>query len=57
MSDIVVNVTLKVHFPKDMEWLKIEEELNDAEWVFLTASQTKAEVFDYELDRSMQRGN
>ena len=50
MSDRVVDVTLKVHFPPDMDWVKIVAELNEAEWSFLTESQTKAEVYDYEME-------
>ena len=50
MSDRVVDVTLKVHFPPDMDWATIVAELNEAEWSFLTASQTKVEVHDYEME-------
>ena len=54
-DDRVVNVVLKVHFPKDMDWAKIVAELNEAEWSFLTESQTKAEVHDYEM--AYERGD
>ena len=50
MSEQVVDVTFKIHFPEDMEWDKIVAELDEAEWSFLAESQTQVEVHDYWLE-------